>query len=469
MGRKNVLWITLESTRADHTSVNGYDRDTTPNLRRIAERPTARSFDRCFSHGIWTRSVSASILTGTYPTHHGAGMTNKSIPDSLATVPELLGAVGYQTVGISPNANLSEATGLDRGFDDFVWIDKSRLVENVGVRTLAKYALNLRRHGGGLTLDTRKHNTGYMETDVAKRWLRHNGGDDDPFFMYLHCGVPHHPYYPPRPDLLEEAARHDVDPETAGELALSHHADLDEHVASGLPYSGEEWELLTGLYDASIEYADRLVGHLASYLERQGLTDTVLVVTADHGELLGEKGLLGHKVGVHDAVSHVPMVVDGLDAALDYRGEIVQHVDVMGTLLDAAGADTSQFQGVDLRSGERSHAVIQRGGERCRRVLDQCLDHDPGFDADRYHQSTLTALRTQSFKYLHSDDRTELFAPPDEETDVSDEFPAVAEDLQTAVITFLDGDGAPLDEGHEDDALSEAARDQLADMGYLVE
>lgn len=469
MGRQpNVLWITLESTRWDHTSLGGYGPDTTPNLRRIANRRRARSFDRCFSEGIWTRSVSASILTGTYPSHHGAGMSRRTIPDSLATVPELLGREGYRTVAVSPNANLSSATGLDRGFDEFVWLDRSELVENVGLRTIAKFLLNIRRHGAGITTDTRRHNTGYMMTDVAKRWLRRHG-DDAPFFMYLHYGDPHHPYYPPRPLFRREAERHGLDSRAAAELVLDHHANLDQRVAEGLPYTDSEWETLVGLYDAGVEYVDRLVGHLVDALESATSAETILVVTADHGELLGEQGLLGHKVSVHDALARVPMVVDGLDAALDDDGDLVQHIDVMGAVLDAAGADTGQFQGVRLGTEPRSQALIQRGWDRCEKHLDTYRDRGESFDTDRFHVGDLSAIRTREFKLLRGDERTTLHRPPDETTDVSDRYPEVASDLDARLTEWLDAIGTPPEAAGEDDDLSAAARRQLADLGYLVD
>jgi uncharacterized sulfatase len=465
--RPNVLWVTLESTRFDHTSLSGYERDTTPTLARVAGRATARSFDRCFSPGIWTRSVSGSILTGTYPSHHGAGMTRKRIPDSLATVPELLGELGYRTVGVSPNANLSPATGLDRGFDDFVWIEKSELVENVGLSTVLKFLANIRRHGGGISTDTRKHNTGYMMTDVATRWLERHGGED-PFFMYLHYGDPHHPYYPPLGRLRREAERLSVDPRMAGQLVLDHHTNLNERVAEGLPYSDQEWETLLGLYDASIEYADSLVSRVLEAAE-SGPRETIVVVTADHGELFGEYGLLGHKVTVHDALAHVPMVVDGLDGALADDSGLVQHIDVMGTVLDEVGADTGQFQGVRLGHERRGRALVQRGWDRCQRHLDTYGGPDGALDTDRFPEGDLTAVRTRKFKYIKGESETTLYRPPDEETDVSERYPAVIEELDTVLTAWLESTGTPVDEAGVDAELSPKARNQLSELGYFID
>ena len=117
--RPNVIWLTIESTRTDHTTVGGAATDTTPNLARIADADRGRVVPGCVAHGVWTLPSSASILTGTYPTHHGAGITGEAIPEQLPTVAERLREAGYHTRCLSPNSHLSSATGLDRGFDEF--------------------------------------------------------------------------------------------------------------------------------------------------------------------------------------------------------------------------------------------------------------------------------------------------------------------------------------------------------------
>lgn len=466
----NIIWITLESTRADHTSLHGYDRDTTPNLRRIAGLDGGRSFSMCISHGIWTRSSVASLLTGTWPSHHRAGMDRERIPTELKTVPELLRREGYHTAAISPNANISSATDLDRGFTDFVWIDKSTILDDVNKTTIIKNLINIRSHGGGVTRDTRRHNTGYMMMDMAKRRLRSFTGSKEPFFLYLHFGDPHHPYYPPLPILKREAKRLGLSMKEAGELALHHHSHLNELIAQGCPYTEEEWTALTALYDGVIEYADRLVGELVDYASTLDLDDTVFVITADHGESLGEQGLLGHRVGVHDGLIHVPLVVYGSDETLDYENDMIQHIDVMQTLLKSIGSDTSQFQGINLSTEKRTHTITQRGARRCQKILDIYRECNPEFDVARYHSGTLTAIRTAEFKYLNSEDGFELFQLPDETTDVAAQYDDVTQRLDEKLTRWWEHDGTPIATSESvDEAFTEAMRKQLTDLGYFVE
>lgn len=468
-GQPNVIWITLESTRADHTSMGGHDRDTTPNLQRIADRSSSRYYRNCFSHGIWTLASSASILTGTRPTRHGALTVGGAIPSDLATVPELLRSAGYDTACFSPNAYLSSATGLDRGFDDFTWIGKSTLPGAVGLPTLLKYLARIRRHGGGLTTDTRKHGTGYMMTESIKRWLGSKDRDSDPFFLYAHYGDPHHPYHPPLPYFRDYAEDLEVPAERASELALDHHANRHELIANGCDLAAEEWEALKALYDAEIEYTDALVGQLFDYAQSLGLDDTVFVVTADHGELFGEHGLVGHIVSVDDAVSHVPLVVHGLDCALDYEGDLVQPADVVRTLLSVCGADADHLHGKDMRREERRYAVVHRGGERCRKNLDKIENHSSAFDAARYPSESVTAIRDGDFKYVSGAETSRLYRLPDENRDRSEEHPDVVDRFDPALADRVASDEAAVGTSRGQGAFTDDMRDQLADLGYLVE
>jgi|AntDeeMetagen134_2_1112570.scaffolds.fasta_scaffold02878_1 uncharacterized sulfatase len=469
MDRPNIVWITLESTRMDHTSLDGYSRDTTPNLARIAGMGDGRAFDNCHTHGIWTLASSASILTGTLPTHHGAGMENDAIPEDLDTIPERLTEQGYHTACLSPNSHLSSATDLDRGFEEFTWLSADTLLEAAGTRILTKYLLNCRRHGPGLTTDTRRHGTGFLMNEIAKRRLDDYAGNDEPFFLYAHYGDPHHPYHPPQRYLDRYAGDFEMDADRARELGLYHHDNLHQLIADGCPFSDDEWDALRALYDAEIAHTDDLVGNLFDYANRLDLDDTVFVITADHGELFGEHGMLAHLVVTDDAVSNVPLVVHGADAIAKHDSETVQHADVMRTLLESAGARTDGLHGIDLGEETREHSLTQRGAKRTRKNLDRFAELNPDFDASPYHTATLSALRTREFKYQRSDDRAELFALPNETTDVADDHPDIEARLDETLDAVLETDGQPAYTGSREGEFSDAMKEQLSDLGYLVD
>jgi hypothetical protein len=117
---------------------------------------------------------------------------------------------------------------------------------------------------------------------------------------------------------------------------------------------------------------------------------------------------------------------------------------------------------VNLREGGRGFAISQRAPED----FAAFTRHDPEFDTSRYHASLVTGLRTTAYKLLKSDDRTELFELPDEETDVRDAHPDVTADLETKLDDWLATDGQPVAEAR-DAAFSDAMKRQLADLGYV--
>jgi len=220
------------------------------------------------------------------------------------------------------------------------------------------------------------------------------------------------------------------------------------------------------MYDAEIAYTDELIGELFDFV-RERFSDTVFVITADHGELFGEQDMLAHKVVADDAVSHVPLVVHRMPAVTDYSGELVQHIDVVRTLLSELGHETAQLQGIDMRETERSFAVVQRGAERYKKNVEKFRELNPDFDVERYHEGTLHALRTESFKYLRSDERDELVRPPDEQSDVSDAFPATADRLESSLDEWLQTTGHPVTDEQRKRDFSGAVKQQMEDLGYL--
>jgi len=471
--RPNIVWITLDSVRADHTSVHGYRRDTTPELAALADRTDSVAFEQCIAHSTRTPVSVPSMLTGTYPSHHRVGIGSGGcgkVPASMATVPELLSDCGYDTAAVSRNAYAGEATGLDRGFDEFVTPTfAADLLDFPHVASLLKYGLAAHRHSGGLTTDKQRHPKSFLVTDVARRLLTRRRSDQ-PLFLYLHYNDPHRPYFPPRSYRGRYVDDADWDIDEALSFAADMHENAYEYMANGLPFSDVQWEMLHAMYDATIAYTDACLGPIVEYVQER-MENTMLVVTADHGELFGERGLLGHHIVLADAVTHVPLVISGLSELDRVRDDPVQHIDVMETLVALAGGDTSQFQGYDLRTERREFAVSQDLRETVEDP-NKCdyarfKQHNPDFDADGFHRSFLTALRTTDFKYLTTDEWTRLYEFPDETTDVSETHPDVAADFEAAAREFLANEGQPFVEAPGQTDHPEHVEDHLRKMGYL--
>jgi uncharacterized sulfatase len=486
MPGENIVWVTLESVRVDHTTMGGYDRATTPAIQQLADERDAVDFENCFAHSMWTPASSASILSGMHLSDHGIGKEGtgmRSLPPNLTTLPARLAGAGYRTGCLSPNGYLSSANGLDRGFDDFYWLSKyledgslvdlAKSVLNVGsergrpldekTRAFAKYALNVRSHGPGLTFDKDQHSLSYVMTDLAKQWVTSVAGGDEPFFLYAHIGNPHYPYSPPRPYRDRFLDSISMTESEATELVLDVYSSTDEirqRNANGSSFTVEQWQAIETLYDAEIAYADYCVSEIVDHVRAAADGDTIFVVTADHGELFGEYGLLGHNLVLHDALVHVPLVVSG--AGLDCVGdELVQHADVTRTLAEIAGCGHDQFRGCDLRRETRDYSISQRGAAD----FDPFLDENPNFDTTYLHEDPVTAVRTPEFKYLSSEDKTQLFELPDEKTDVSDAHPQFVETLSRVVDDRVDWERPASETARAD--FTDEMREQLADLGYL--
>jgi len=473
----DVVWISLESVRADHTSLGGYERDTTPNLRRIVEAGGVY-YPSTFATARWTPAVSTSMLTGTYQSTHRVGWddtrTVRRVPDDLRTLPERLRDLGYRTALFSSNPYVSPATGLDRGFDRVhLPPTKDDLKSGTGARTALRYATTFARDGAGFTTGLKWHKNCILPTyqaETLKAWIRGYAAEDEPFFVYTHMNSSHHPYDPPLKVLERFMGDLDMTPQETIDHAKTFTNNIWEVVANGCELSERDRTALFAVYDAEIYLADRFVGELFDLVRRSG-RPTVFVVVGDHGELFGEQGMLGHNVTLHDGLVHVPLVTYGLDGVAAAAEGLVQPIDVTRTLVASLGGDVSGFQGVDLRDvelggegpGAREYALFQRGPRA--RDLNTILEYNPAFDRP-YHVEAIDAIRSTEWKYCRSADRIALYRLPDEETDVSDAFPDVVAELDAAL------DAAIPEENYADpDAAAaefdDTMRRHLVDLGYL--
>ena len=464
--KPNIIWITLDSVRADRASVHGYERETTPHLERIASLADGRAFDDCISHGMWSLASDASVLTGTYPAHHGVGLHNETLPSELDTVPELFGAAGYRTAGLSFNGYFNESTGLDRGFDEFQWVNPTDYTKMLTRPLFYRYLSNVRKHSNGYLSLNRRDRYGFFEREMAKQQVD-DLADDDPFFFFAHFQGAHVPYSPPLSHLDRFTDDIEMSTEEAAEFAYEVSDNYYAEMADGCEFTERETAAIDAMYDALVAYVDEQVGALFDYIRSSDLGETVVVITADHGDLLGENGLFAHQISLHDGLVNVPLVVYGSDALLDTDTEVVQHIDVLQTLLSSVGGRTEQLQGVDLRDEERELALAQRGSETYQTAMQEIKQHNPQFDDSGFHSERMHSVRGTEFKLCRSADATELFALPDERTDVAAEYPDVVARYESYLETKLD-EFATLDTADSQD-VSQDVKQQLADMGYVVE
>ncbi len=315
----NVLFIVLDTVRADSVSLYGYERNTTPRLEALAR--SGVRFDNAIAPAPWTLPSHAAMFSGRLPVDLSADWL-RPLDRTHATLAEALQQRGYVTVGEVANLlYTTSATGLDRGFltyADFPFSISTLMQQSWVVRPLA---VELRRNLGEEDKMVRK--SAAEVTDAFLGWLRNRS--DRPFFAFLNYFDAHAPYLPPPPyDTLYGGGDPVVD--------LSRQRE----------WSPAEIQRALNSYEGAITFMDAQLGRLFDELKRQGIAEnTLIIVTSDHGEQFGEHGLFGHANSLYRAVLHVPLVVSyppkvpaGVSVATP-----VSLVDLASTVMDLVAAN----------------------------------------------------------------------------------------------------------------------------------
>ncbi|MBI4880938.1 MAG: sulfatase [Planctomycetes bacterium] len=301
--RPSVVFVNVETLRADAPSCYGGHEGITPALDALAREGTR--IEQCVVAAPWTSPSVASLFTGLYPPAHGVWSYAESyLPESCDTLAERLRRTGVTTAAFSTNELISPGRNFAQGFESFL---------------LAPYA-NARQ-----------------VVAAFEDWLEDN--KELQFFAFLHLFEPHHPLNAPGADrerYVPEGLR-GRDPDQALQRVC-------ERLAASRPVSAEDEDvrLLKALYLGEVRYLDRQIERLQGVLERAGLAErVVLVVTGDHGEEFCEHGLLGHGSHVFGESVLVPLVLWGpgiVPSGKTLRGP-VENASLFATVLELMGVD----------------------------------------------------------------------------------------------------------------------------------
>jgi type IV pilus biogenesis/stability protein PilW len=335
----NLLLITIDTLRADHLGCYGYQSIKTPNIDKLASEGVL--FSQTITPVPITLPSHSSIMTGLYPVQHGVRNNgNFFLSPEMKTLAELMKDHNYQTGACVGAFVLDSIFGLDQGFDFYD--------DNF---TPGKRRVNVLFN---------ERNAGEI-TRVGLRWLEGHKGDR--FFLWLHYFDPHSPYFPPFP------------------FTLDYHDNL---------------------YDGEIAYVDYCLGELFQGIKYMGLMDqTVVILTADHGEGLGEHDELTHAVFIYDATLKIPLIIKApgmLEKGKRYDA-MVSNMDIMPTVIDLFG-----LKPVEGMAGKSLMPLINGKVQEVHpRLLCESLCPELNFGWSR-----LEGVRTPDWKYIQAP-RSELY------------------------------------------------------------
>jgi arylsulfatase A-like enzyme/Tfp pilus assembly protein PilF len=395
----NILLITIDTLRADHVGIYGGQVET-PAIDRLGRLGVI--FTHAYCHVPLTLPSHCSLLTGVIPPVHGVRDNGYRFQGGNQTLAEILKTRGYATAAFVGAFPLDSRFGLDRGFDVYD--------DNYGSRNPQRDLTFIERKAE--EVNTR-----------ALIWLEKNKNKN--FFLWIHYFDPHAPYEPPPP--FKEK------------------------------YEGRE-------YDGEIAYTDLMIGHLIAKMEEWSLIDnTLIVLTADHGEGLGEHQEKTHGIFIYDATMHVPLIF--FNKKILPQGRVIQELaglsDVFPTILDLLNIpfDSRRIQGKSLKS-----SLLKGKEEKDKEIYLESV----AAMLDR-NWAPLQGLRTKNWKYIEAPipELYDLNEDPLELNNIYEKYPKVALELQRKMKTMLNKTFIPSLAEIKRPEMDKEVQEKLRSLGYI--
>ena len=461
VGQPNVILITMDTVRADHLSLYGYERDTTPNLEKFAEEATL--YTHAIASSDMTLSTHASIFTGLYARQHGARKvlplqpSGRPLRSKFQTLAKMLSEKGCSTMGVVANYGyLSLHFGLDQGFEYYHILKPIPFITQTEEYYLREGISNILRWSNFYS------DPGYrpLKAKVINReifaLLKKAKEEDKRFFLFINYMDAHTPYLPPHPfDTLypgkDEAFSWDDYPTfKKGVMALKRKITQKEH------------RHLVSQYDGGIASLDFHLGKLIARLKELGLYEnSLIIITSDHGEVFGERDLIEHGVSVYQDQVHIPLVIKYPNIRQKaVADEVVSSVDLFSTIVDILGYDIPKdVQGHSLLKGEPGKSKI---------VISESFPYGHMLNWHPRFNRVERAIFSWPYKFISSTagkrELYDLSKDPDEEENLYKKDDGVSKELELKLDQWLKvvkeetGSPAKLDKG---------ALDRLKALGYV--
>lgn len=484
MAAPDILLLVLDTQRADRLSCYGYGQETSPHLDAFAA--DAALFRHAFAPAQWTVPSHASMFTGVYPSIHGTQHSHSLLPTALPTVAERLRIAGYHTAAFCNNPLVGVVNnGLRRGFDSFLnysgWLTSRPNQAGVRRTLFGRYRQVFKRIlGSGMhklqdsfarsdamlwfafspimlplwqTALSFKGNTSKSLRDTAQLLVDRRGTQrDQPIFAFVNLMGTHMPFHPQR-QMIERFAPSVLQSRQEQQYLRRFNGDVFGWLTPlASEMAAEHKALLDGMYDAEVATQDYHLGEFFHKLRSSGALDNTLVIAvADHGELLGEKHLIGHTVSLYRELTHVPLIIRDPNGALpagSTQNQAVSTRRLFHTMLAAAGDATDDEEPYSLtHSGSGAAATDPDAGtvfaeaKTSQNVLNLMMRHKPElYQLHRCDQPRVAVWQGQEKLILTGKEHLELFdfvQDPAEQHNVAKEQPERVTELAHKLHTFI--------------------------------
>ena len=464
---RGVILIMIDTLRRDHLSVYGYERETAPNLARMAA--DGALFLDNITQAVWTKVSTPSIMTSLYPQSHRVQRVPDRLPAAAVTMAEVYREAGYATAGFCSNAFTGRFTNLHQGFEEM--------------------------HESGSLSGTNGTKTARPVVDRAIGWLERR--PNTPYFLFLHLYDPHSRFEPRAPynTMWSEASGKEAHEEQRKAALAGAKKKGEDRPFNELPFpedfeeaglDAKAWiEYEKGWYDGSIRGMDTEIGRLTERLRTLGLErNTLISIVADHGEELHEHRKMGHGHTAYGELTNVPLILyrPGTIPAGVRVEETTRSIDLMPTLLASSGlAIPENAQGQSLlplvtafqeANGEGAKEAAAALGWESRPAVTE--EHGRDTEDDKDDESF--AVVFEGWKLIHNvktmdKPEFELFdhrADPLDATNVAEQHPGRIKELRAKLAAWREMvTEAKLPDDESTEGMSSEEINRLRSLGYI--
>jgi arylsulfatase A-like enzyme len=461
--RPNIILIIMDTVRADHLSLYGYKKDTTPNLRKFSEEATL--YDRAIAPSNWTLPTHASIFTGIYASKHRAYSYydfGRPLVDEFHTIAEILSEGNYLTMGVVANhVYVTKSWGLAQGFQYYDQRKPAFFLGPTGLYYIIRQSI--RNILAPLLPASYSERVYFRSEDINKKvftQLEETKKKNKSFFLFINYMDAHIPYMPPSPfdDLF--CCKDEKFRANHYEKIMSEVMKLERKITE------KERNHLLSQYDGGIAYIDYHIGSLIRRLKELGLYEnSLIIITSDHGEAFGERNLIGHGVSIYQDQVYVPLIVKYPNSKQRILvDEVVNVMDIFPTILDVAGGD--EMSG---KNQEKSLLKVEDGNPRV--VISESFPYKENSSLHPRFRCIERAIFSRTFKFIRSTagkrELYDLSKDPNEKKNLYDSDSNVSKELETRLTRWLASVESP---GKEDGAPVQLKREileALKTLGYI--